>query len=122
MTYTGSLFIGRLIALLFLIVGIAVFVQRIYYIIRYDRVKATIVDVATYNNASQAVITYEYNGQLYENMHVHFWMFYYRIGMDINIRISLDYPGQPKDELLGMALLILGFSILLNYTLFVLVK
>lgn len=122
MTYTGSLFIGRFIALLFLIAEIAVFIQRIYYIIRYDRVKATIVNVVTYNNASQAVITYEYNGQLYENMYVHFWMFYYRIGMNINIRISPDYPDQPKDELLGVALFILGFSVLLNYTLFVLVK
>lgn len=81
------------------------------------------VDVVTRNdNAKQAVITYEYNGQFYENMHVHFWMFYYRIGMNINIRISPDYPDQLKDELLGMALFILGFSILLNYTLFVLVK
>ena len=121
MEYTGSLFIGRLIALLFLIAGIAVFVQRIYYIVKYDRVKAKIVDVITNNNASRAIITYEYDGQLYENILVHFWMFYYRIGMNINIRISPDYPDQPKDELLGMALLILGFSILFNYTLFVLV-
>ena len=86
------------IGALFVVVGLVLIGFSIFYIAKYDRVEG-IIDVQKRgaHNRKEAYITYEYNGELYEDIGLSsFNAFTMKDGKECTVYINPKKPDEPK--------------------------